>query len=231
MIKIKINHDQYYVNYAVDEKKCYATKLEENDDDYLKEIFSERNDYSNLESWISSRVGNIDFNSAINIIKKNYGKSAKDHLYIEVTDLRMNLAQVKAFFIDKENTPCPLTNELIARGYKQKTGGYVSYLRKKGWSDEQVYNQYNHLIYSWVEQWELEGKQEAPFGKSITCGELIFWMAEVSQAVSKEELRKLKDYVLEEFETKKQTRGQLNKVIQDVCFDKIVNTVLNATRG
>lgn len=174
MIKIKINHDQYYVSYAVDEKKCLATKLEENYDDYLKEIFSERNDYSNLESWISSRVGNKDFNSAINIVKKNQGKSVKDYLYIEVTDLIMNLAQVKAFFIDKENTPCPLTDDLIARGYKQKTGGYVSYLRKKGWSDEQVYNQYNHLIYSWVEQWELEGKQEAPFGKSITCGELIF---------------------------------------------------------
>lgn len=228
MIKIKIIHDQYYVSYAVDEKKCLATKLEENDDDYLKAIFSERNDYSNLESWISSRVGNKDFNSAINIIKMNQGRSVKDHLYIEVTDLRMNLAQVKAFFIDKENTPCPLTNELIASGYKQETGGYVNYLRNKGWSDEQVYNQYNHLFYSWVEQWE--GKQEAPFGKSITCGELIFWMAEVSQAVSEKELIKLKDYVLEEFTTKKQTRGQLNKVIQDVCFDKIVNTVLNAIR-
>ena len=231
MIKIKICDKQYYVSYAVDENRRTATILEENDNDYLKAIFSERKDFSNLESWISSRIGNKNFSSAINIIRKNHGISVKDHLYIEVTDLSMDLSQVKTFFTSKEHIPCPLTNDLIAQGYKQQGGGYVDYLRKKGCNENEVYNQYNHLIYSWVEQWELEGNRHAPFNKSITCGELIFWMAEVSHAVSDEELINLKDYVLEEFATKKQTRGQLNKVIQDVCFDKIVNTVLTTTNN
>lgn len=230
MIKIKICDKQYYVSYAVDENRRTATILEENDNDYLKAIFSERKDFSNLESWILSRVGNMSFSSAINIIRKNHGISVKDHLCIEVTDLSMDLSQVKAFFTSKKYTPCPLTNDLIAQGYKQQSGGYVKYLHdEKRWNENEVYNQYNHLIHSWVEQWELEGNRHVPFSKSITCGELIFWMAEVSQAVSDEELINLKDYVLEEYTTKKQTRGQLNKVIQDVCFDKIVNMVLNAT--
>ncbi len=229
MIKVKINHNKYYVSYAIDFNQCSAIKLEENDDDYLKAIFSERNDYQDLASWLSSRVGNKDISTALRIIRKNHGISVKDHLYIEVTDLNMYLPQVKAFYIDKANTSCALTSDLIARGYKQESGGYVSYFRKQGLSEQEIYNQYNHLIHSWVEQSELEGKYNAPFSKSITCGELIFWMAEVADAVSETELMELKEYVLEEFTTKKQTRGALNKVIQNVCFAKIVNTVLSVT--
>ncbi len=227
MIKVKINHNEYYVSYAIDFNQCSAIKLEENDDDYLKAIFSERNDYQNLASWLSSRVGNKDISTALRIIRKNRGVSVKDYLYIEVTDLNMYLPQVKAFFIDKANTSCALTSDLIARGYKQESGGYVSYFRKQGLSEQEIYNQYNHLIHSWVEQSELEGKYNTPFSRSITCGELIFWMAEVADAVSETELMELKEYVLEEFTTKKQTRGELNKVIQNVCFAKIVNTVLS----
>ncbi len=229
MIKVKINHNEYYVSYAIDFNQCSAIKLEENDDDYLKAIFSERNDYQNLASWLSSRVGNKDISTALRIIRKNRGVSVKDYLYIEVTDLNMYLPQVKAFFIDKANTSCALTSDLIARGYKQESGGYVSYFRKQGLSEQEIYNQYNHLIHSWVEQSELEGKYNTPFSRSITCGELIFWMAEVADAVSETELMELKEYVLEEFTTKKQTRGELNKIIQNVCFAKIVNTVLSAT--
>lgn len=231
MIKIKISDKEKYVSYVVDEKKKQAFIMEENYNAYLQSIFADRNDFRNLESWICARVGNKDFDNAINIIRNNCGKSVKDHLEIEVTDLVMRLPDVLAYFIDKEDASCVLTNKLIQSGYKQKRDGYVTYLRNKGWEDKKVYHQYNHLIYSWVEQYELEGNYNAIFRESITCGELLFWMAEVSHAVSNQELEKLKDDVLEEFHTKKQTQGELNKVIHRVCFARIIYTVLTDTKG
>lgn len=53
-------------------------------------------------------------------------------------------------------------------------------------------SQYWHLIYSWSAQ----SRDEAPFNKSIKCGELIFWMAESSGAVSKDRLNELCDQIL-----------------------------------
>ncbi len=231
MLKIKISDREKYVSYVVNEKKHQAFIMEENYNACLQSIFEDRNDFRNLASWICARVGNKDFDTAINIIRNNRGKSVKDHLEIEVTDLVMRLPDVLAYFIDKENASCVRTNKLIQSGYKQKRDGYVTYLRNKGWAEEKVYHQYNHLIYSWVEQFELEGNYNATFRESITCGELLFWMAEVSHAVSNQELEKLKDYVIEEFHAKKQTQGELNKVIHRVCFARIIYTVLSATKG
>lgn len=81
-------------------------------------------------------------------------------------------------------------------------------------------SQYWHLIHSWSNNSE----EDATFGKSIQCGELIFWMAEVSGVLSQEELASLADDVLRE--PKNRRRG--NKLIQDACFDKIVAIVEGA---
>ena len=230
MIKLKISDGKNYVCYVVDEKPPQAIIMEENYNKTLKAIFEDRNNFENLESWICARVGNKDFDTAIKIIRKNHGKSVKDHLELVITDLAMALPEVESYFGDKENAACPLTNELIQSGYKQKRDGYVTYLRNKGWTDEKIYHQYNHLIYSWVEQSKSDGKTTT-FGKTIVCGELLFWMAEVSHAVAEQELKELKDRVLAEFHAKKATRRKLNKEIQRVCFARTVYTVLSATKG
>lgn len=231
MIKLKIRNGNHYVSYVVDEKIPQAIIMEENYNETLKAIFGDRNDFENLESWTCSRVGNKDFDTAIKIIRKNHGKSVKDHFELEVTDLAMRLPEVESYFGDKENANCPLTNELIQSGYKQKRDGYVTYLRNKGWTEEKIYHQYNHLIYSWVEQFKLGGEPNARFRENTTCGELLFWMAEVSHAVDEQELKELKSRVLAEFHAKKATRGELNKEIKRVCFARTVYTVLSATKG
>ena len=84
-----------------------------------------------------------------------------------------------------------------------------------------VPSQYWHLIYSWSAQ----SDDEAPFTKAIQCGELIFWMAESSGAVSKDKLNSLCDQILA---GDVKNRRYWNRVIQRVCFDKIVETVTAA---
>jgi len=77
------------------------------------------------------------------------------------------------------------------------------------------------LIYSW----SVQSEDEAPFNKSIQCGELIFWMAERSGAVSKDKLNELCDQILA---GNVKDRRYWNRVIQSVCFDSIVETVTKA---
>lgn len=44
----------------------------------------------------------------------------------------MDIRQVKEFFKDKKNTPCPLTERLIKAGYQQTGGGYIDLAKKRG---------------------------------------------------------------------------------------------------
>ena len=60
------------------------------------------------------------------------------------------------------------------------------------------------------------------FSKSIVCGELIFWMAEVSGAVPKQELESLLNEILAD---NIKDRKKWNRRIQEVCFAQIGNTI------
>lgn len=129
----------------------------------------------------------------------------------------MNNKQVIEFFKNKEieEANCPLTDELIKGGYKQKSKGYIDYAKEKGVKNP---TQYWHLIESWSNR---SGENEE-FNKNIQCGELIFWMAEVSKVVEYQDLKDLKDEILEKYI---ENRRDGNKKIQEVCFDKIVKKV------
>lgn len=76
-----------------------------------------------------------------------------------------------------------MTNKLIAAGYRQVGGGYIDKARKMGIVSP---SQYWHLM-SYCDF--VDG--EKVFGRSIVCGELIFWMAEVSEAMLEGELQEL----------------------------------------
>ena len=130
---------------------------------------------------------------------------------------------IKKFFERKEieEAHCPLTNELIMGGYKQKSDGYIEYAKEKGVENP---TQYWHLIESWSNNRQLD----APFDRRIQCGELIFWMAEVSKAVDFQTLTELKEEILG---TYLNNRRRGNRKIQDVCYDKIVNTVIEYCNG
>lgn len=129
----------------------------------------------------------------------------------------MNKMQVEKFFVDR-NLPCPITERLIKAGYKQTSGGYISTAKKWGVKNP---TQYWHLIHSWCGQ----SKETATFGRNIVCGELIFWMAEVSGIFSDKELNNLADNIITHYLT---DRKNGNALIQEVCFDRI-KTVVEST--
>ncbi len=145
----------------------------------------------------------------------------------------MNAGQIRKFYEGKKEVSCPKTEELIKAGYQQRSGGYIKYAveySKKHPEDkiEVDYkiaspNQWWHLIKSWCDR----RKPELTFSKSIRCGELYFWMAEVSGVFKEEELENLKNNALE-LATKNTTDGKMplntaesNVMIRDFCFERI----------
>lgn len=38
--------------------------------------------------------------------------------------------KIRNFYAGKENVPCPLTDDLISHGYRQKSGGYIKYAKE-----------------------------------------------------------------------------------------------------
>ena len=137
----------------------------------------------------------------------------------------MTIGEVKAFFQDKENTPCPLTEKLVKAGYQQISGGYIDRAKKRGIKVDYRDNspsQYWHLM-----TYCNSRSVDKPFSKSIVCGELIFWMAEVSGAVEKEQLERLADQIISSANLSSGTRPiydriKWNREIQSLCFNKIV---------
>ncbi|MBR5405932.1 MAG: hypothetical protein K6E36_01955 [Oscillospiraceae bacterium] len=130
----------------------------------------------------------------------------------------MNNLQVRRFYQNLEHIPCPLTERLISGGFRQKSGGYIRYARQCGVENP---SQYWHLMTSWSDR----SAPGAPFDRRIRCGELIFWMAEASQAVPAAELRKLADCILREYCGR---RRAANRLIQEVCFARIADAVESA---
>lgn len=137
----------------------------------------------------------------------------------------MTIGEVKTFFQDKENTPCPLTEKLVKAGYQQVSGGYIDWAKKRGIKVDYKENspsQYWHLMTYCDSR-----SADIPFSKSIVCGELIFWMAEVSGAVEKEQLERLADQIISSANHSSGTRPiydriKWNREIQSLCFNKIV---------
>ena len=142
----------------------------------------------------------------------------------------MTIEQVIKLFVDKEETPCPLTERLVGAGYQQKDGGYIKNAKKQGMEIDYKRNlpsQYWHLM-----SYCYSRHPQEPFRKSIVCGELIFWMAEVSDAVPKESLEKLANDIIDNaiiVEGKRPIydRTVWNKAITNLCFDAIKETVEN----
>ncbi|MBQ3469559.1 hypothetical protein IJH16_01135 [Candidatus Saccharibacteria bacterium] len=140
----------------------------------------------------------------------------------------MNIRQVEEFFKDKKNTPCPLTERLIKAGYQQTGGGYIKIARERGVRVDYTKaepTQYWHLVKEYCPSKNGSGTFSVP------CGELIFWMAEVSDAVPKSDLEKLSNRIIasvikaQPSSKPKYDRRKWNQEIRDICFDKIARII------
>ena len=144
----------------------------------------------------------------------------------------MNNQQVQNFFYDKKDTPCPITESLIKSGYQQERKGYIAYAKEHG-------VEVNYLEAKPTPWWHLikcycaQSDPLKTFPYSVKCGELYFWMAEVSGAFSQEELLKLKDQAMAACDRVTRKNHSLpplktakgNLIIRDYCFDRICEIV------
>ena len=130
--------------------------------------------------------------------------------------------QIESFFRDKEATPAPLTQKLVEGGHVQRNGGYIAYAHEIGIANP---TQYWHLMESWAPR----SKENATFGKSIHCGELVLWMTEVAEAIPFEDLKNLVDVVLQLHQELpyRQAYTQGNQLIQEACFESMTAKVLS----
>ena len=113
---------------------------------------------------------------------------------------------------------------LVGAGYQQKASGYVKRAQKEGLEIDYTKNspsQYWHLMTfcSIRPKWE-------KFTKTIQCGELIFWMAEVSGSVPIDALEQLVDTITHDaigYDSDRPIydRRHWNKEIQRLCFDAV----------
>lgn len=132
-------------------------------------------------------------------------------------DKEMTYKQIKEYFKNKENVACPLTDELVNSGYRQNNG-YIIDARKAGIENpSQWWHIMNHCTIK-----ENAGKCELRY-RYTPCGELVFWMAEVTEAVDKAKLESLKNTIVNSGDVKK--RRQWNKAIKYVCWDKICRKI------
>lgn len=138
------------------------------------------------------------------------------------------IGEIEQFFRLKEDHPSPLTERLVKAGYQQVSGGYIDRAKKESLPVDYRRNapsQYWHLMSYCKEQ-----DPYKIFPKSVVCGELLFWMAEVSDSVSKTELKSLLGEITSNvLYTKKNRpyyyRKKWNSAIHKLCFDSICSKV------
>ncbi|MBQ8326588.1 MAG: hypothetical protein IJX86_05905 [Lachnospiraceae bacterium] len=130
----------------------------------------------------------------------------------------MTYAQVKDFFKDKKDEVCTITDKLVEGGYRQKRGGYIRIAKELNIESP---TQWWHIMNHCYDK-EMRGIAHKTY-RYTPCGELVFWMAEVSKAVDKEELVKLKDKIIQSQEVDK--RRKWNKEIKEVCWTRICEKI------
>ena len=138
------------------------------------------------------------------------------------------IGAIKAFFEDLGNKPCPITEKLIKAGYQQRYGGYIDRAKSEGVEIDfrkNLPSQHWHLM-SYCDS----RKPEQVFSKQIVCGELLFWMAEVSGAIPESELMELADKIMNGpigFDGGRPIYDRIkwNREIQRVCFDNIMKKI------
>lgn len=123
------------------------------------------------------------------------------------------------YFEPLMDQPCPKTEALIMSGFQQKSGGYIDYARECGIAvdyKKALPNQGWHFIRSYLDRTDPKRARI----ESVICGELIFWLAEVSNALSEEELEELSR------EVRALDRKKANSIIKARCFPKIMEIVM-----
>ena len=140
----------------------------------------------------------------------------------------MTIKEVRLFYQGLDKTWCLNTDRLVEAGYQQLDGGYIARAKREGMVVDYRNNsptQYWHLM-SYCDS----KKDDDIFSKRIVCGELIFWMAEVSGSIPPSDLAELANRIIMEPIGKDGNRPiydrkKWNTEIQRLFFDRICKRV------
>ena len=125
------------------------------------------------------------------------------------------------YFKARMDAPCPKTDALIKAGFQKPGSGYIDYAKSLGLEVDYrkaLPNQGWHMVKSYLERTEPDKARIA----SVSCGELWFWAAEVSGALSEKELDGLAEEVLA-----LDCRRKANTLIRKRCLPGIIEIVMN----
>ena len=136
------------------------------------------------------------------------------------------ICEIRNFFQDKENDPCPLTEKLVKEGYQRTAGGYITIARRNGMIVDYRQNQpsqYWHLM-----NYCNDSDPNETFPRSVVCGELLFWMPEVSESITEDGLMYLMAMIFSSATDNVKgrpvyDRKKWNNEIHKLCFDAILN--------
>ncbi|MBR5170551.1 MAG: hypothetical protein IKW85_08280 [Muribaculaceae bacterium] len=123
-----------------------------------------------------------------------------------------------------------MTERLVCAGYQQKDGGYIKRAKTEGLLVDYTKDrpsQYWHLM-----TFAYSRPPQEKFTRTIQCGELIFWMAEVSDSVPADSLAMMVGSIAQnaigyDGDRPIYDRRHWNKEIQRLCFDAIKTTIEN----
>lgn len=122
------------------------------------------------------------------------------------------------YFKDLKNVDPPITSKLITKGYRQKSGGYIATAQKSNIDNP---TQWWHIIHYCREKIE-KGNGDKTY-RYTPCGELLIYMAEMSNAVEKSKLKELVDAIVNSSEMS--NRRKWNNEIKKLCWNSIKKTI------
>jgi hypothetical protein len=86
----------------------------------------------------------------------------------------MTIKQVKDYFIEKNDVPCPMTEKLVKAGYQQISGGYIDRARREGLLVD--YTKFSPSQYWHLMSYCNSCNSDRSFSKRIVCGELLCYL-------------------------------------------------------
>ena len=130
----------------------------------------------------------------------------------------MTYNEVYNYFIDFKDTNPPITSKLVSNGYRQIKGGYIKKARERNIDNP---TQWWHII-SLCEE-KIKNDEGNKYYSYTPCGELLVYMAEMTNAVDKSSLENLINDIINS--NKINNRREWNKVITELCWYKIKKAI------
>lgn len=120
-------------------------------------------------------------------------------------------------FKDNDNDPT-ITSKLVSNGYRQIKGGYIKKARERNIDNP---TQWWHIISLCDEK--IKNDDGNKHYSYTPCGELLVYMAERTNAVDERSLENLINDIINS--NKINNRREWNKVITDLCWNKIKKAI------